>query len=205
MRRLRRGGPRPARAGLGADVGRPFAAPAQEVVGDLVERSSAGQVGAGRAHQGDAGRHLGVVAPLAGGVVAEPAARHTRELVGTRGSAELVRNAERVAAGLAEQHSAGPVGLVAGEFHEDPSGQKNRLRCTTGAPASRARVVPRRPHRSRDGPAQEASASLVKPQTCWTSPLPSPNRARSRMRRRCSRTSTALGRIPRTSPISAWL
>ena len=49
-----------------------------------------------------------------------PPPRHLGQLVGARGSGELVGHAERVAAGLAEQHAAGAVRLGGGQSHVEP-------------------------------------------------------------------------------------
>jgi hypothetical protein len=85
----------------------------------LLLRLSGAQVGAGGGHPRDAQRHLGVVAPLAGRDAAEAAADHLR-LADEVGGAVLVRHAERVAGGLSDQNSYGPIGLLAVEAHGHP-------------------------------------------------------------------------------------
>ena len=118
-------------AGLVADVGGAVAQPPDPAVDHSVE----GVVVAEPAVCGDLrdhGRHLGVVAPLARGVGAEPAADHPRRLGrAQRCRAELVRHPERVTARRPEQHALDAVGTPGGVVvrHDRPaSGGAERTR-----------------------------------------------------------------------------
>lgn len=94
-------------AGEDADVRGAFAAPVEESVGDAVEGGALARVAAVGDHVGDAERHLGVVAPLARLVRAEPAAGHLGLADGRGG--ELVGNTERVTGRLGQEHACGAV------------------------------------------------------------------------------------------------
>jgi hypothetical protein len=102
--------------GLRADILR-VRAPVEEALGDLVECRIAGQVGAGGRHLRDADGHRGVVAVLARIEAERSAAGHDRLERCRQRRAELVRDAQGVAAGLAEQDAGGAIRV---KVHEPP-------------------------------------------------------------------------------------
>ena len=96
---------------LVADVAGALASPTLEAFGDVVEGGRGGEVCAGGRDLGDADGHLRVITPLAGRIGSEAATEHLRLV--TRGSAELVGDAQGIATRLAEEHPGGSVGLLA--------------------------------------------------------------------------------------------
>lgn len=96
--------------GLDADIGRFVGVPVGEPVGDPVERLGRTQVEPVGRNDGNRDRLCGVVGPLAGGEIAEPAADHGRYDVG-QVVAKLVARAEGVSCGSAEKDAAGAVEL----------------------------------------------------------------------------------------------
>ena len=105
---------------LQTDVGWVVGHPDQEVRGDRVDPVRRGEVDTSGRHVGDAHRHRGVVAPLAGLEVAEAAAEHLRGLAEVRRQRELVRHPERVTRRLPEQHACRPVTLRVVQVHGHP-------------------------------------------------------------------------------------
>jgi AbrB family looped-hinge helix DNA binding protein len=144
--RLGQDGPR-----LHADVGRTIGVPTQEALGDALLRLCAAQVRACGCDLGDADGHLGVLAPLARGDAAEPAAEHLR-LAAQGADAELVGHAERVAGGLADQDADGAVDLLWGQVHPAaPFLGKHRIsrtwrKCGSSAGRRTDERVGHRPH-----------------------------------------------------------
>ena len=101
-------------------VGRVVGHPDQEVRGDRVDPVWRGEVDTSGGDVGDAHRHRGVVAPLAGLEVAEAAAEHLGGLTEVRWQRELVRHSECITRRLAEQHACGPVTLRFVQVHGHP-------------------------------------------------------------------------------------
>ena len=97
------------RRGLDADVGRAIGKPGEESFGDAVQGGLRRQVGTGGGHAGDGHGHRRVVAPLPRREVAESAAAHLGVDAGGRRRGELVRHAEGVAGGRAEDDAGGAV------------------------------------------------------------------------------------------------
>jgi hypothetical protein len=95
-------------ARLDTDVGWLVGVPAQEARRDLLQSLFRAQIGAGCRHLCDADRHLGVVAPLARGEVAEPAAQQLG-LADPACRAELVRDAESVTGRESDERADGSV------------------------------------------------------------------------------------------------
>jgi hypothetical protein len=91
--------------------------PAEEPVGDRVQRVWGAQVRAGRGDLRDTHGHVGVVAPLAGGEMSEAAAEHLGAAF-EGPAAVLVGDAEGVADSGAEEGTDGAVGLDRGKAHQ---------------------------------------------------------------------------------------